>query len=45
MLQLNDGPGGPMKIKSIRRATEAERRPAASACGSSSVDSPDKPPC
>jgi|GEM_PF-1388467 len=34
-----------MKIKSIRRATAADRPSTATTCGSSAADSPDKPPC
>ena len=34
-----------MKITSIRRAAEADRRPAAASCGTSADGGPDKPPC
>lgn len=45
MLQLNDGSDSGMKLKSIRRATRTERRPATIACDISSADGLDKPPC
>ena len=45
MLQLNEGESGRLKIKSIRKATETDQRPAANPCGSSSPDGLDKPPC
>jgi hypothetical protein len=44
MLQLNHVQNGRLKIKGIRKATGADRRLAASACGNFSADVK-KPPC
>ena len=45
MLQVNKGPVGPFKIKSIRKTTDAERTPSAPCCSSEAGNGTDKPPC
>lgn len=46
MLQVKNGPIGPFKIKSIRKATDAElSMPTGSVCSVEAGDGTDKPPC
>jgi hypothetical protein len=45
MLQVKKGPGGPIKIKSIRMANAAKQGTTGSACSIEAGDGTDKPPC
>lgn len=45
MLQVKTRPHGPITIKSIRRAGDAERTPIATVCSFEPNGGSDKPPC
>ena len=45
MLQVKRGPQAPLKIKSIRKASDAEKSMTGSVCLIAAGDGSDKPPC
>ena len=45
MLQVKSGPRGPLKIKSIRKTSDAEHGLAKGVCSVEAGNGLDKPPC